>query len=1135
MLHLHFSNRYEALVERFLAVRSLAPRGPLARESIIVPSVGVRRALTLAIADAQGLCTNVEFDFLARWLWRQIARIVPGIADESPFAPDVLTWRVHVALGDPAFLHDHPRLSNYLGTADDLMRHELARRIAALLEQYVTYRPDWLAAWQQGREAAIATDDATQHADARWQAALWQRLTAELELGALHPVSTFVERLREGGARAALAAGLPPCVHLFALPTLPPLHVDLLSHLGQAIDLHLYVLNPCSEYWFELIDRRRLSHLSTQGDAGTHEEGHRLLAAWGKQTQSHIDLLVDRFGDGVDDDSRFEPHADATLLAHVHNTILALEPIEPGSVVLAPDDRSIEIHACHSIKRELEVLHDHLLGLFSGDASAALPALGPADILVVTPDLEAAAPLIDAIFGTAPKDRFIPYTVTGRARSGVNAPARALLALLALAGSRFEATAVYGVLQQEIVARRFGLDRDALVQVHEAMREAGIHWALDAEHRARFDVPPLALHTLADGLDRLFLGYALPSQVDQPFGLLLPAGDTQGTSALVLGAFARYVHALQRLQQTVAMPQTPAAWASVLLEAADTFTAAAGNELDDLRELQDQIRTLVDAMARGGVTHPVPLPVVRAALEQALDDPARGGVPSGGVTFTSMSSLRNLPYAVVCAIGLNDGAFPTSSRPAEFDLMALHPRRGDRQRRADERNVFLDLLLAARRSLYLSYCGHSVRDNAPLPPSVLVAELLDVLLPAIATDPADPRSIEHARRRIVVQHPLQPFSPEAFAPGGDARVRSFNRELCEALRQSLRTAPERARGKPAGAPTGSADAPHRDEGLADDAGAGESDENDVSDDGRVAPFFVLPLAEPDAAWHDVTLAQLVEFFRNPCRYLLRHRLHIDLPRDPEELVDDEPFVPDRRDRAALARRLLPRLLAGDDAGQVRRLAEAGVELAAGALGAQVLDAELAEMTAFAARVRAATAAPCVPPHQTTIEMRLDGAPWRLRAGFADLRASGLVRWRFDELRAGDALESWLHHLVLCAEPPSGVASSSQWIAIGARHAWRTPERPREILDTLLRIYRDGLSRPVHFFPRSAWAYASNSQSLSQARARWRGREGVSVGESADAGYRLALRGQPDPIDGAEFAALAQAVFGPLLEHLDEPA
>ena len=135
-------------------------------------------------------------------------------------------------------------------------------------------------------------------------------------------------------------------------------------------------------------------------------------------------------------------------------------------------------------------------------------------------------------------------------------------------------------------------------------------------------------------------------------------------------------------------------------------------------------------------TEPLPLEVVRAALQARLDDPARGGAAGGSINFASMSSLRGLPFAVVCAIGLNDGAFPGTARPLEFDLMARQPRRGDRKRRDDERGLMLDLLLAARHSLYLSHTGRSVRDNTPLPPSVLVAELLDLLVPAIAADPS---------------------------------------------------------------------------------------------------------------------------------------------------------------------------------------------------------------------------------------------------------------------------------------------------------------------------------------------------------------------------------------------------------------
>ena len=339
--------------------------------------------------------------------------------------------------------------------------------------------------------------------DAAWQAALWRRIDAELGAHAQNPTQAFVEALQRGGA----AARLPPCVHVFALPGMAPLHLRLLQRLSGRIDVHLYVLNPCQEYWFDLVDRRRLSYLAARGRAsGLEEEGNRLLAAWGTQAQVQIESLVELCGDGAIDDAHFEPAAGDSLLAQLQNAMLELRQLDPGSVTLTDGDRSIELHVCHSLTRELEVLQDHLLGLFAAD-----PQLRPGDILVVTPDLDAAAPLIDAIFGTAPKDRALPYALCGARRSSLNRPARCLLALLGLAGSRCGASEVFALLQQPPVARRFGLDDDALVQVHDWLREAGYHWALDAAQRARFDVPATPRHTLDDALQRLFLGYALPA------------------------------------------------------------------------------------------------------------------------------------------------------------------------------------------------------------------------------------------------------------------------------------------------------------------------------------------------------------------------------------------------------------------------------------------------------------------------------------------------------------------------------------------------------------------------------------------------------------------------------------------------
>src|SRR5690606_5864572 len=132
---------------------------------------------------------------------------------------------------------------------------------------------------------------------------------------------------------------------------------------------------------------------------------------------------------------------------------------------------------------------------------------------------------------------------------------------------------------------------------------------------------------------------------------------------------------------------------------------------------------------------------------------------AGAVTFATLMPMRAIPFRRVCLLGMQDGAFPRQRVPADFDLMALHPRPGDRSRREDDRYLFLEALLSARDQLYLSWVGHSIHDNTPQPPSVLVSQLMDHL--DQGWRPANGSGALSAA--LSLHHPLQPFSPRYFS------------------------------------------------------------------------------------------------------------------------------------------------------------------------------------------------------------------------------------------------------------------------------------------------------------------------------------------------------------------------------------
>lgn len=1157
MLQLLYSNRYETLVDALCEDLSAVPADPWSSEELIVPNAAVRRHIELELARRRGICANVNFSYLAQWLWMQIGRAM-DVPVHSPLAVERLQWRCYRFFGAregklAEAWRASPRLATYLAAADEPMRYELARRVATLFDHYLTYRPEWLTRWQRGQSIFDANDArpngiqggepgsaaAALREDERWQAALWRAVLAELagtdDPGALAqaspPAHRFLELARKLDLDAVMRARWPASVSVVALPTIAPLHIALLRELSHWIDVRLYVMNPCRQFWFDIVTEGTAFALEEAGTLDFHEIGHPLLAQWGRQTQAQLHLLHELTeGAASAEATRFIQNPRTSWLAKLQNAMLDLEPEQPEvpdarpeGAREAPHERGIEVHVCHSLSRQLEVLHDRLLDWFNagphsdaaGEGGAPLAGLEPADVLVACPDLAAAAPLIDAVFGTAPSDerRRIPYRITGLPASQANPVARVLLDWLACADRTVTAPELVEWLRVDALAARYGIDSSSLDTAQTWLAAAGARRGLaplaplaPVTHVAPTDsdIPP-ERHTFADALTRLFLGYAMPDG-GEPVDAWLPVPGAAGAEAELLGRLARFVDDIEHFIARSREAGDCEAWTALIGQALQRFFDAGPAFSDSIAAVRDAVDATLDAMRESAGDARIPADVLHAALAAALDDGAFGGVPWGGVTFSSLTSLRGLPYRVICLIGMDDGVLPSHSRADEFDLMAARPMLGDRQRRADERNLFLDLLLAARERFVITYTGRSIRDNAPLPPAALVDELLDHLARAQAGADATPGETQAARDAFIVEHPLQPFSRAYFE--ASTGLFTYDRERAQLA-----------------------------ERLALDEAA------------PVRPFFNEPLApEPAGA---IAFADFARFWRHPTRELLRERLGIVLEAADGELVDSEPFELDYAGRDALSERLLPRLIAdGSEAMLARaaRIAEASPELPGGATGDVMKHRELAALTHLADDVRARLAVGAtrvsfvlhVTPrwpdtngvalfgeHDAALAHALDdAAPIELHGVLDNVTSEGLVLYRYARPGARDYLGAWLAHLAFCAAQPEGPCRTV-WQGLGERFSFAPVAAPNEHLAPLVALFLAGRRAPLRFFPKSAWARVTGSES--QALGVW-----ISDrvrGESDDPALEIAWRGTGLTLDES-FAALARLVFEPLVQHLE---
>ena len=1147
MFRIVSAQRYEVL-EQLLLNDLMHPRDhPFVEDQVLIPSAAIQRRLTFAIADRFGICSRVGFSFVATWLWQQTIALLKDFPERSPFDVNTLRWRIFRHFENGSFLASHPRLQAYLEHADPLMRFDLACQVAALFDQYTTFRADWLEAWAAGRLMATRSDSGDARADERWQSDLWRVLIQEIgeqfEISDEHPSQLFLKVLGERDRNGSLPDAFRQPVHVFFLPSLPPLYLSWLRGIAAYRDVILYVIDPCQEYWHDLIPAREWARKQVSGELDYQEVGHRLLTSWGRQTQAYVQLLMSQEGEL---DVELPTYAEAetaevrTLLSALQKSIYTLQDLTEGSLYHQVQcDGSIQIHSCHSLTRELEVLQDCLLARFKEPNPPR-----PSDILVVVPDLDQAAPLIEGVFGHPPKDCAIPYVISGVAPITVSPCAQSVLAILKMARSRLTLGEVIETLRLPLIADAVGLPLDEVDTLAEWLKKANVRWGLASQHRIELGLPSSARHTFEDGLDRLFLGYALPENFEGLWQGQIAVESVEGMEAHYLAAFAVFVDHIQNLHLRLQSPLTAKEWSTCVDEVLKTFIKP---NMERAQELQSLTKVLMESEYEMADAMPIdtaiPVDVLMRAFEEALQGRAKGGMPTGSVTFAAMPSLRGVPHRFVCVLGLNDQVFPSPNRKIEFDLIAHAPRYGDRQRQHDERNLFLDLILSARENLHLSYVGKDRRDNSVLPPSVLLAELLDAIIPALCSPHASKEEKEKIRQTLTVEHPLQAFSELYFEhTKKSSSMISFRKRFAQALTLRAIHTSQRVQQEQ--------DKKIFDGSLSDmdidaegEVLSGAEQELDRLAFGVSAPFYDSLMREPlEPEWRSVSLDQLIRFIQNPVRFYLTQRLGIELPHIEKVWPETEDFEPTYHAERKLAERLLPALLTcPHDIENVLSLAQAGREFPEGLGGHEALTASAMRIHTFALQVQVRLNNLTQHERQGCLLFHLgegdDKAEWTLNGALHSLYGDHQIRYGFGGLTERQVLEIWCRHLFLCASADESEQWNSEWLSSEGNWILTAVSKKEalKLLQDLLGLYFEGLNSPLHFFPQSAWAYVEAEENnpgsgLKEAMKTWMPSRFKTYAEGANPEYRLAFRGRPTPLDEA-FENLAQRVLHPVMQHL----
>lgn len=1061
MFRVYHSNQTALLKDLLIALIKQDPLTDVfSNETVLVQSPGMAQWLQLEVAKATGIAANIDFPLPASFIWQQFKTLLPEVPDKSPFNKEAMTWQIMKLLPECILDDDFSALKNYLEDDPYLRkRYQLSGKIADIFDQYLVYRPHWIENWESLAEADVNLDNLQPNwlEHNIWQAKLWRLLVNSIKASfqeqgkAYHRAGLYQEYLAKlEQSHVGKLTHLPKRIFVFGISSLPESYLQALLGLAEHCDVHFLLPNPCQFYWGDIVDPKLLAkrfaqarpkltveqgqinnlaasswqkdkqHLAwaCSGDIES-EVGNPLLASMGKMGRDFLYQLYALEQQEVDAFVKIERD---NLLHHIQADILELtdssaKTLNDASarIMVSGEDNSFTVHACHSVMREVEILHDNLLAMFEQDNS-----LTPKDIIVMVPNIDSYAPYVKAVFSRSNNQTYIPFCISDVSAQQENPVLVSFMQLLNLQQTRYNKDDILALLEVPAILSRFAINQDEFELLRHWIAESGIRWGLNRESAKQWGLPALDQNSWLFGLKRMLLGYAMS---DNRFENIAPYDEVQGLKGDLLGRFIEFIDTLLLLEPQLQAQKSCLQWQCFINQLIDDFYLEDEENNQIFQQIREQMHKLVEQTEQANFEQPLSLLVIQEYLQGHLSQQSNSQrFLAGQVNFCTLMPMRSIPFKVVCLLGMNDGLYPRSLLPMGFDLMVGHRQRGDRSRREEDRYLFLEALLSAQSRFYISYLGKDISDNSEKMPSVLVSELLNYIQQSfylqsseslLTALPVDHALIEKQLLSFLTfYYPMQSFSEQYF----NGFYRSYQQRWWLA-RQQIKT--------------------------------------------RQAADLPLPIVLEE----NIELTALVRFLQNPCRAFFNHSLNVSFDIEQVEEENDEPFALDNLQQYLLKQQQFQRGLDDQAIVDLYKQLQAQGKLPVGEFGPLVFNKDLQVMVDLATIYGGYYIGEI-----EQIEVDIPFKEKRLLGVLTDHCENGLVRMKPGNIKGKDLLKLWVEHLCYCIAHGQHLNAT----IFGQNRGFYFEEIPADYahkrLQELIDIYESGLLVPLPFFVESAFQW-----------------------------------------------------------------
>ncbi|MCG2831343.1 MAG: hypothetical protein L6302_09855, partial [Desulfobacteraceae bacterium] len=296
-------------------------------------------------------------------------------------------------------------------------------------------------------------------------------------------------------------------------------------------------------------------------------------------------------------------------------------------------------------------------------------------------------------------------------------------------------------------------------------------------------------------------------------------------------------------------------------------------------------------------------------------------------------------------------------------------------------------------------------------------------------------------------------------------------------------------------------------------------------------FVSTGLSEPSEEWKALDIETLCFFFTNPAKFLIERRLEIYLEETSPVSDDREAFTLEGIEKYHMEQRLFQNCISGFDLRDSLPVYRAMGRLPCGNVGEFYYRESGVNVEDFVGRIDD------FKKNLSPIQVSLDVSDFKITGVLDNIFEFGLVNIRYANRKSKDLLKSWIYHLVLCLSDEQNYPKKSHLVCKDETWEFDPVRESKDILENLLALYWQGLSKPIHFFPETSLDYSQRTlmknenrrTALNYSRKKWIGAYYKGGWSESDNPYYKLCFSKTDPFD-KEFRKIAEKVFAPLLKH-----